>query len=134
MPTKPLAAVTSAHRLLIARAWEGDGTLSTFIQRWIDGEPHDAWGQGVAGTLESLERMAQLLADAEPRWVLTSERLPALREVVMFCTPDEHSVSVGHTNGKVWLDLLDMYAGGPQEYDMSAVRAWRPLPQPPEGT
>ena len=55
--------VTRAHRSRVAIAYEGDERLSVFVKRWVEGE--GAIHPNVESALESLERMAQLLADAE---------------------------------------------------------------------
>ena len=56
------APITKAHRLAVARAWaDGDANLSIETRRWI------ASGVADYGEEAALERLAQLVADAEGR-------------------------------------------------------------------
>ncbi len=52
--------VTRAHRLSVARAWEGDD-LSAAMRRWVDGIPDGEHSQA-----RRFDDLAQLVADAEP--------------------------------------------------------------------
>lgn len=56
--------ITKAHRLSVARAWEGDEPTSLFFRTWIDGGLMGSWPTAQE-TIRMLERLAQLVADAE---------------------------------------------------------------------
>lgn len=57
--------ITRAHRLSVARAWEGDKQEPRdFVQYWVDTGNHTA---GYLATGLVLERLAQLVADAEAK-------------------------------------------------------------------
>ena len=66
-----MTEVTKAHRLAVARAWHGNAGLVSAVQRWADGQTAvsqaspPSRGDDVYETLHALERLAQLVADAE---------------------------------------------------------------------
>lgn len=61
------APITRTHRLAVARAWEGFFRLPAYIQTWADSGEIDRYNTSALSKLESLERLAQLVADAESK-------------------------------------------------------------------
>ncbi len=65
------ASLTRAHRLSVARAWEGDEPFSEFMQRWVE------TGEAKASAMKRvrLNKLAQLVADAELVGAAAQQRL-----------------------------------------------------------
>jgi hypothetical protein len=99
-----MTTITKHHRFTIAQAWEGDGTLSIFIQRWVDGEPckHPT----VEGTIEALERVAQVLAEAEADLLRHQDLVEALQWLPMGAGLDFYDLD----------DLLEELRGEPSRW------------------
>ena len=57
------APITRTHRLAVARAWAGEDSLAPFVQGWVE-DGHVVRDQ-FKPVIETLERLAQLVADAE---------------------------------------------------------------------
>jgi hypothetical protein len=136
--------ITRHHRLSVARAWEDDGVESAFALRWVNGE----WPGPLTPTLAKLERLAQLVADAEGAWIPCPERMPEPGAPVLFWVSDwlpDATPGLGpfiddYVRGQHWQDetQTEGYDGDPKRHYTKSVNAegvthWRPLPsKPPE--
>lgn len=115
--------ITRTHRLSVARAWEGEDSLAPFVHSWVE-DGHVVRDQ-FKPVIETLERLAQLVADAEGAWIPCEERLPKVGEPFLIYLSKKNLVRQGfRTNGKLW--FLD--DGDPAP----AVTHWRTLPAAPK--
>lgn len=125
--------VSRNHRLAVARAWEGDEPTSLFFRTWIDGGLMGSWPTAQE-TIHMLERLAQLVADAEGAWIPCSERLPDDDAIVLV---------FGHYEGTGaqwdWQAVCrfegdtGLWLGIPTDCASDEATHWRPLPaKPPE--
>jgi hypothetical protein len=69
-----MTVVTRTHRLAVARAWCGEDDVSKRIMTWAESGGGDDWPI----ILQGLERLAQLVADAEGAWIPSPVEPPAI--------------------------------------------------------
>ena len=112
--------VTRTHRLAVARAWEGDEPQSDHVKSWLNGEPVVP---SLTDTTEMLERMAQLVADAEGAWIPVAEKAPPTGICVLV------DGGCAYFDGIDWRTLMGADAHRKIEW---TVTHWRPLPKGPE--
>lgn len=126
------ATVTKQHRLSVARAWEGDPDVDGFrleTRRWAQ------TGLVVDADSAGLERLAQLVANAEGAWIHVDAELPDsdVRVLIVNHEPDYVSVELMFTddsegNGEPY------WAADGGDLNLRNYPHWRPLPKPPEPT
>lgn len=68
---------------------------------------------------------------SERRWIPCSERLPDPLQNVIICT-DIKTVTIAWINGEFW-HFADTGNGHIEQWDMSDVTHWMPLPEPYRG-
>ena len=130
--------ITRTHRLAVARAWEVDERLTPFVQRWT--ETGNLTADVFAATIQTLERLAQLVADAEGAWIPCEERMPAHAESVLFwCRGWVKGAVFGlgrflidEDERQQFEDETQQDDDGPRMYPATEVTHWMPLPKPPE--
>jgi hypothetical protein len=116
--------ITREHRLSVARAWEGDELAAVPVQTWVATGALESRGiPSVRNRLEALERLAQLMADAEPKPIEGGALVMALTEVMR--EADRKFEKVGGSTRHHVRDCLipELEAAG-----LAVVR----LPKPPE--
>ncbi len=122
--------ITRAHRLAVARAWEGasEDAFPALVRDWAEfGPTAGTCSQQTRLKLGALERVARMVADAEGAWIPVTERLPddgAKVLVIGLSGPDQGVYRLDAARN-AW------YPGG---WPVRSTRAWRPLPKPPEPT
>jgi hypothetical protein len=107
--------------------------LETEADRRAGDDPalSSAWDDLLAEELRELAGRVRGGAETAPRWVRTTEEMPAEREeVLVWIVPDDDSPAycyLARWNGSEWMD-------GAESIGNEWVQAWRPLPPgPPEG-
>ena len=118
------APITRTHRLAVARAWFGADELTEFLQCYVDGDKGPYLG--APSVVAQLERLAQLVADAEGAWI------PCMNDT--WPTVGDRVLCMSSCNDHL---ILDYEGAGdftdPEDDQVTiAVTHWRPMPKPPE--